>query len=204
MEENSKNDLRQQMRERRRTVDKSDRTAAGRTVCEKIIGRPVNLLTRAWRVCLYLSAKNEIPTRYIARAVWEAGRAVCVPAWSVTEKAYKLYALEPRTKLVTGHRGIKEPHVRIPVFPWDVDAFIMPGLAFDVFGGRLGYGKGYYDKILAKASKKVLKLALCYDWQLLDTPLPQEDHDIKVDWVITDRRAVKCQIPAAKRTGSLS
>ncbi len=193
------------MREKRHAVEKHTRTATGKAVCGKIVGNPVNLLTRAWRVCLYLSAKNEVPTRYIARAVWEAGREVCVPAWSANEKAYKLYAIAPRTKLATGHRGIKEPTVRIPVFPWDVDAFIMPGLAFDVFGGRLGYGKGYYDKILSKVSKKVLKLALCYDWQLLDTPLPQEDHDIKVDWIITDLRAVKCSSSAeVKRTDSPS
>ncbi|MDD4102437.1 MAG: 5-formyltetrahydrofolate cyclo-ligase [Kiritimatiellae bacterium] len=204
MDEKTKSEIRQQMREKRHAVDKQDRAAAGRVVREKIISSPVNLLTRAWRVCLYLSAKNEIPTRYIARAIWEAGREVCVPAWSNNEKTYKLYALDPRTKLITGHRGIKEPAVRIPVFPWEVDAFIMPGLAFDVFGGRLGYGKGYYDKILSKASKKALKIALCYDWQLLDTPLPQEDHDIKVDWVVTDQRAVKCSSPTATRRNSPS
>lgn len=193
MEENPKNDLREQMRERRYAVDKYDRTAAGKAVCDKIIGPPLNLLTGVWRVCLYLSSKNEIPTRYIARACWQAGREVCVPAWSVSAKTYKLYALEPHTKLVTGNNGIKEPLVRVPVMPWEVHAFIMPGLAFDIFGGRLGYGKGHYDKILSQAnSKATLKIALCYDWQLLDTPLPQEEHDIRVDWVVTDKRAVKC------------
>jgi len=83
--------------------------------------------------------------------------------------------------------------------PWDVDAFILPGLAFDRQGGRLGYGAGYYDRILAKASRTALKIAVCYDWQMLDTPLPQEPHDIPMDWIITEKRALRCEAasPAA-------
>mgnify|MGYP001164257101 CR=1 FL=1 len=199
MTENLKDEIRQQMRERRRAVEQNERTAAGRAVCERIIGSPVNLPTTVWHVCLYLSTKHEIPTRYIARAFWQAGREVCVPAWSTSEKAYKLYKLDPRTRLTTGRHGIREPAVRTPVAPWEPGAFILPGLAFDVFGDRLGYGMGHYDMILSKASTKALKIALCFDWQLLDTPLPQEEHDIRVDWVVTDKRAVKCQPPPRPR-----
>ena len=187
-----KADLRRQMLDRRRAVSTDIRTSSGKAACESIIGAPLNLLTRAWRVCLYLSAAGEIPTRYIARAVWEAGREVCVPAWSSTEKAYKLYAIDPSTRLVTGHYGIREPALRVPVMTWDVDAFIIPGLAFDSHGGRLGHGAGYYDRILGKASRHAPKIGLCYDWQLVDAPLPQEPHDIAMDWVVTDTQAIPC------------
>ena len=76
--------------------------------------------------------------------------------------------------------------------PWDVDAFILPGLAFDAQGGRLGYGAGYYDRILSKAARNAPKIALCYDWQVLEEPLPQEPHDIPVDWIVTDTRVIDC------------
>lgn len=193
----NKDEIRKQMRERRHGVSPEERRAAGKALCAKVIGSPIHLLMQAWRVCIYLSTKNEIPARYIARAVWEAGREVCVPAWSTTEKAYKLYAIDSHMRLITGHYGIREPAVRIPVMPWDTHAFILPGLAFDIFGGRLGYGAGHYDHMLVQAPRTAKKIALCYDWQVQDDPLPQESHDIAMDWIVTDKRAIDC---AANRT----
>jgi 5-formyltetrahydrofolate cyclo-ligase len=188
----TKDELRKQMREKRRAITSEARRAAGQTICEQVLGDSIRLMLRAWRVCIYLSTNNEIPTRYIARAVWENGRDVCVPAWSRSEEAYKLYAIGPRTQFIKGHHGIREPAVRIPVMPWDVDAFILPGLAFDANGGRLGHGAGYYDRILGKAARTTPKIALCYDWQVLDDPVPQEPHDIPVDWIVTDARVINC------------
>jgi len=188
----TKEEIRLQMREKRHAITDEERRAAGKTICKNLMGDTVNLLLHAWRACIYISTKHEIPTRYIVRAFWEAGREVCVPAWSTNDKVYKLYSLDPRTKLITGHHGIREPAVRIPVFPWDVDAFILPGLAFDTCGARLGFGAGHYDGILAKAAKSAPRIALCYDWQIVDEPLPQEEHDIPMDWVVTDERVIHC------------
>ena len=188
----TKEELRQQMRERRHAVTAEERKAAGKKISENVMGNTVNLMLRAWRVSVYLSTKNEIPTRYIVRALWEAGREVCVPAWSKNDKIYKLYALNARMKLITGHHGIREPDVRVPVFPWDVDAFVLPGLAFDACGSRLGFGAGHYDGILAKAPKTSPRIALCYDWQVVDEALPQEAHDVPMDWVVTDKRVIDC------------
>lgn len=192
--------IRQQMRERRHAVTESERKEAGRLICKNLMDQQIRLLLHAWRVCLYLSTKNEIPTRYIARAVWDAGREVCVPAWSVTDKTYKLSAITPTTKLAAGHHGIREPVVRIPILPWDVDAFVLPGLAFDLQGGRLGFGAGHYDGILAKATRHAPKIGLCYDWQLCEEPLPQDPHDIPMDWVVSEKRVVACA--ANRRAGT--
>ena len=199
----TKDDIRIQMREQRHAIGPEERRLAGLTVCEKIAGYPLNVLLRAWRVCIYLSTRHEIPTRYIARAVWAAGREVCVPVWSDLEGAYTLCALEPRMALVTGHHGIREPAVHIPVSPWDVNVFILPGLAFDAQGGRLGYGEGYYDAILGKATRAAMKIAVCYDWQVRETPLPLEPHDIAVDRIVTDMRVIDCaaQRKAAAQPG---
>ena len=188
----TKDEIRQQMRLKRHAVGDEERRLAGIAICEKLVGNPINLLLRTWRVCLYLSAKHEIPTRYIMRAIWEVRHEVCVPAWSTSERAYRLYAINPRTQLIVGHHGIREPAVREPVEPWEVEAFILPGLAFDTCGGRLGYGAGHYDTILSKSVRMALKIAVCYDWQALDTPLPQEPHDIAMDWIVTDKRVIDC------------
>jgi 5-formyltetrahydrofolate cyclo-ligase len=188
----AKAEIRLQMRERRHAVGPEERQAAGRRISELLAERPIQLAVRGWRVCIYLSTRHEIPTRYIARSVWEAAHDVCVPAWSTSEEAYRLYAMDAHTRLVTGHHGVREPEVRVPVQPWDVAAFIVPGLAFDRCGGRLGYGAGFYDGILAKAWRSALKIAVCYDWQVLDERLPQEPHDVAMDWIVTDQRVVDC------------
>lgn len=188
----TKDEIRQQMRQKRHAVNYEERRAAGLAICEKVIGHPIDLLLRTWRVCLYLSSTHEIPTRYIMRAIWEVRHEVCVPAWSASERVYRLYAMTPQTQLITGPHGIREPAIHDPVEPWDVEAFILPGLAFDICGGRLGYGAGHYDAILGKSVRMALKIAVCYDWQVLDTPLPQEPHDIAMDWIVTDKRVIDC------------
>ena len=188
----TKDEVRRQMRQKRHAIGQTERRAAGMAICKKVAGDPVYLLPRAWRTCIYLSTAHEIPTRYIARAVWESGHEVCVPAWSASLHAYRLYSLAPSAKLITGRHGIREPAVRIPVETWDVNAFILPGLAFDACGGRLGYGGGHYDALLNNAIRTVPKIAICYDWQVLDTPLPQEPHDIPMDWIVTDKRVINC------------
>ncbi len=194
----TKDEIRKQMREKRRLIKPEERKAVGKAICKKILEDPIRLLLRVWRISLYLSTKNEIPTRYIARAVWDAGREVCVPAWSATDEAYKLFLITPQMKLVPGHHGIREPLARLPVLPWDVDAFVLPGLAFDTLGGRLGFGAGHYDQILSKASKSATKIAVCHDWQIVDAPLPQEAHDIPMDWIVTDKRVIHCAENRAK------
>jgi 5-formyltetrahydrofolate cyclo-ligase len=107
-------------------------------------------------------------------------------------QTYGLFAYDPHMPLITGHRGIREPAVHIPILPWNVDCFIVPGLAFDSHGGRLGYGKGYYDRILAQTARTVPIIAVCYDWQVVDDPLPLEPHDIRIHMIITDQRLITC------------
>ncbi len=188
----SKEDIRAQIRERRQAVKPEERKESSRAIAKNVLGDQIHLLLHAWRVCVYLSTQHEISTRYIVRACWEAGREVCVPAWSRSNEEYRLYAIAPDIPLIKGRHGIREPAIRMPVLPWDVDAFILPGLAFDTLGGRLGFGAGHYDYILSKSARRSPKIALCYDWQVLDTPLPQEPHDIPMDWVVTDKRVIHC------------
>ncbi|MCL1920855.1 MAG: 5-formyltetrahydrofolate cyclo-ligase [Kiritimatiellaeota bacterium] len=193
MEQRTKDDIRQEMRERRREVSDERRRYTGKVIAEHVDGGEIALTRRAWRVSIYLSTKHEISTRHIRHAVWAAGRNVCVPAWSPDEAKYCLCELHPMMRLVTGKHGIREPVEQIHLAPWDADAFILPGLAFDAHGGRLGYGKGIYDGILSKANRAAIKIGICYDWQILSDPLPLEQHDMSVDWVVSDKRIINCK-----------
>jgi len=189
-----KNEIRREMNARRKEVSPGRRRYTAQAIAAHITeGRNIRLVMRAFRVSLYLSTHYEIPTRYIARAMWEAHREVCVPAWNEMDGRYGLCELQPSTRLITGKYGIREPAEQIPVMPWDADSFILPGLAFDQQGGRLGYGKGIYDSILSEANSTAIKIGVCYDWQIFDEPLPHESHDIRVDWVVSDKRVINCK-----------
>lgn len=189
----TKAEIRQEMRAKRKEIPQEKRLEAGQEIAKKLVESEIRLLLQAWKVALYLSMTHEIPTRYIVRSIWDAGREVVVPYWSASQESYQLTLMRPSTTFVTGKMGIREPQERIPVSPLEVDAFILPGLAFDLQGGRLGYGAGIYDAILSQARKSAPKIAICYDWQVLEDPLPLEPHDVRMDWLVTEKRVINCK-----------
>lgn len=180
------------MREKRYGIPFAERRLAGKTIAGKIEEYPIDLFLRTQMICIYLSTPHEIPTRYIARAAWQRDKTLCVPVWSQEEKRYRLDLLTPQTRLLTGKYGIREPAVHINVPVWNVNAFIVPGLAFDTQGSRLGYGGGYYDALLSQASSSVIRIGVCYDWQISETLLPREAHDRRLSWLVTDKRTISC------------
>ena len=74
----------------------------------------------------------------------------------------------------------------------EIDFVIAPGLAFDVFGNRVGYGGGFYDKFFKKTAEDVIRVALSYDFQLLDS-VPHSDLDEPVHFLITDVATLRCR-----------
>jgi 5-formyltetrahydrofolate cyclo-ligase len=90
--------------------------------------------------------------------------------------------------------GIREPKIN-KIYEKDIDDIdivIVPGAGFDNKGNRLGYGAGYYDKLLSKSKKKISAIALAFEEQIAEK-IPAEPHDIKVDIIITDNRLIKCK-----------
>jgi 5-formyltetrahydrofolate cyclo-ligase len=195
----TKDEIRDQMRTRRSQVSDDELLEAGRDIAERL--REMDCFQRSWRFCCYLGVGDEIPTRYIIRTCFESGREVCVPAWDSLNSRYGLFAFDEGMRLVKGRKGIREPEVKVPVQPWDVDVFVLPGLAFDLRGGRLGYGGGHFDRILAKAHSACNKVAVAFDWQVQETDLPLTEHDIRTDWILTSTRMIDCR---AKHTAPRS
>lgn len=90
----------------------------------------------------------------------------------------------PAADLVRGAFGILEPRAELKAAPVEsIDAFLCPGLAFDAKGGRLGRGRGFYDRLLAKARPDALAVGVCFPWQMVDDTFP-EAHDVVMDAVV--------------------
>ena len=93
--------------------------------------------------------------------------------------------------LIEGKLGILEPIEVMQIAYKNIDLVLVPGIAFDKEGHRIGYGFGYYDKFLRKVPKAV-KIGLCFDFQVVDR-IPREAHDVPVDFIVTEERVIECK-----------
>jgi 5-formyltetrahydrofolate cyclo-ligase len=127
----------------------------------------------------YHAFGSEVRTDMIIERARSLGKKVALP--SVEGDSLAFYELSSGKYLVKGRFGIMEP---LPYGPVDsIDLLVVPGIAFDRQGYRLGYGKGYYDKFLAK--ERTTTIGLGYSFQLLDS-LPKGRHDMKLDAIATE------------------
>ena len=128
----------------------------------------------------YLPYNQEVRTVPMLEQALKDGKKVAVP--KVYGDEMKFLYLDDLTKVSKGYAGIPEPIADGPVADDETALVLMPGLAFDPQGHRIGYGGGFYDKFLA-AEPNHPTLALCYEFQLLPE-LDTEEHDIPVDTVL--------------------
>ena len=156
------------------------------------------------KILLYVSFRSEVDTFDLLKYCIANGKATVLPRVDKQNNELKLYEIKDTGELVSGYFGIPEPKVsesrRMNVE--DIDLIVVPGVAFDGHCNRLGYGKGFYDKLLSKGKRQKAKgaisrqpsafiIALAYEEQIVEA-LPSEPHDIKMDKIITDKRIIEC------------
>ena len=175
-----KDEIRRMMRERRRALTPEERTAASAVICAKLAA--LNLHSP---VAVYLASPQEIDLSPFIRKMLASGGKVVAPRWN--GETYELAVLRglDEAHLRKGPMGILEPAEAEIVLPKEVEVWLVPGLAFARNGKRLGYGGGWYDRLLAAAPKDSLKLGIAHAFQVVDD-LPSEPHDILLAGVIDD------------------
>jgi 5-formyltetrahydrofolate cyclo-ligase len=144
---------------------------------------------RARTLMLYLAVRSEVRTRWFVPTAWAAGKRVVVPYCESGD--IQLFQLNSFDELLPAAMGVLEPKPELrhcpdrKVDPAELDLIVAPGLAFDRRGGRLGYGKGYYDRFLHQIRGDATKLAVCFQCQLFPE-IPVLPHDIRMDLVVTE------------------
>ena len=175
-----KNVIRAEMRTRRKAVTPEARAAAGKELSRRLFVENRALgaaISAKGPIAVYLASKEEIDLADFITAALSVGCAVVAPRWNGTD--YELVRLQDFATLVKGPHGILEPPAGPAVRPEDVRAWLVPGLAFTKDGGRLGYGGGWYDRLLCRAAKQTPKIGIAYGFQLVDE-LPTEPHDVRL------------------------
>lgn len=145
-------------------------------------------LRSAKTVHLFVSFGTEVDTGPIFRALWRQGARTVAPRVLPRQRLEHRVVSGP-DDLEPGFRSIPEPRVTCPlVSPAEIDLVLLPGVAFDPSGGRLGYGGGYYDRFLLACPAP--RVALAFSLQIVEA-VPREPHDLRADVVVTDTEVIR-------------
>ncbi len=182
-----KNTVRGLSKKNRKSMSASQRSAADKLITDAAVDL-IKKFDREIPVYCYVSMPEmEVATDGIIRFAIERGMTVIVPKCVRENVRLEHYAISSRSCLAKGYYGIEEP---VPEKCRRVNAphkgiCIVPGLAFDEYGIRMGWGMGFYDRFLE--SFEGLKIGLCYECCLFSGSLPHDEYDAKMDIVISEK-----------------
>lgn len=178
------------MRSRRKALSPENRERTSEIICQKLINdtdivSAVEPFDGDGALAVYLASKEEIDLSVFIADMLGRGVTVVSPRWN--GETYELAKIKSLAAddLRPGPMNIQEPAEADIVEPKDVSAWIIPGLAFTKNGKRLGYGGGWYDRLLSSARSDSLKIGVAHDFQIVDD-LPSEPHDIRLTRIVTN------------------
>ena len=181
--------LRNQMQVKFAALTVADVHAKSAAIWERLAVLPE--FAQATRLLIYVSMGKEAETHGLIQQLLAMGRQVCAPAFDAAERRYVARTVHNfHSDLAVGQFGILEPKPGAAEFAArdPIDVALVPGLAFDETGNRLGRGMGYFDRLLPGIGGA--KIALAYDFQILKE-IPAEAHDARVDFIVTEIRVVE-------------
>lgn len=193
MRKNSdKKTIRQEILHKRDSIPENIKKEKDTAIRQRIIRLPE--FTDAETILFYASFRSEVDTSEMIKITLGQGKRAILPKVDKENKKLKLYEIKNMNELVQGYMGISEPSVSEGKLTEldDIDLIIIPGAAFDIHGNRLGYGAGFYDRLLSGMKNKIPVIAPAYEEQIVEK-IPSEPHDVKVTKIVTDMRVIECE-----------
>ena len=175
--------LRKEVLHKRNSMSHFEISTKSKLIQQKLIGSPV--FNQSKSIGLYLAIGSEVQTREIINYALDLGKTVLLPR--IMSNDLRFYVVDQKdfeeNSFDVNRFGIKEPKIDKPAD--FIDLLIIPGIVFDTYGFRIGYGYGYYDKYLT-INKYSKSIGLAYDFQFIKKPIPILPHDRKIDVLITE------------------
>ncbi len=181
----TKSQLRTTLIRQLKQQEENERRRSSEAIWRKVVR--LTAFRRARTVCCYVALPYEVQTWRMIEEMLKQGKRVVVPRVRPRTKRLQLAEVrDPRAELARGAFGVWEPvaPARRPVPTRELDLVLVPGIAFDRRGHRLGHGHGYFDRFLARVPKATPTVGLAFRFQLLDR-LPTAAHDLAVSRVLT-------------------
>jgi 5-formyltetrahydrofolate cyclo-ligase len=191
--EEDKRRMRAAIRTLRDALTPDERMAEERACHARLLQLPA--LQKARVVLMYMSFGSEMDTHALLDTLVASGKRVASPRVDAVANSLVLQEVQSHQALEAGVWGILQPKPEAVTLAIDeVDFVLLPGLAFDRQGGRLGYGAGYYDRLLAASTSRnvgVTYAAMAFTCQIVDC-VPTVSHDVSIDTIITPREVIHC------------
>ena len=187
-----KKTIRQEILQKRKLLSQEELLSKSKTIFQSI--KNLSIYQAAQNVMLYIDFRNEVKTGFIMEDLLTRSKGTVVPISVIgTREMILSQVLDPEKELARSSYGILEPkpeYIR-KINPAILDLVIVPGIAFDSEGYRIGYGGGYYDYFFSTMERPIVSIALAFDLQIIET-VPKEDYDRPVDYIITESRIIDC------------
>lgn len=186
----AKQALREQVRGELDRLGPAERAAAAAQARARLAAQPV--WQTAQRVLLFASLPEELDLWPLLSEALAVGKSVALPRFVAETKSYEACTIrDPERDLQMGHFGIREPkRACAPLPSHGLDLILVPGVAFDLQGRRLGRGKGYYDQLLKELRGRTCGVA--FEQQVV-AEIPVETHDVRLDCILTPTRWVEVE-----------
>lgn len=183
----TKQTLRTEMKKRRQSLTPAEIQSRSDRICRQLAALPA--YQNAKTIVLYAAAFGEANPAALLPALWESGKTVCLPKCMENPRTLQMLTLPPAGKLIPGAYGILIPADGEILAPAEIDFVVVPGIAFDRQGARVGFGAGYYDRFLSQS--QAVKVGFCYDFQVVET-VDTAPHDVRMDYIVTESELIFC------------
>jgi len=185
----AKKKLRQSILKKRDAIDINTKTIWDNQIFSSFINS--NHYQNASTIFTFVSFGSEVDTHKIIKFALSDNKIICVPKTS-KKNGIEVFRINGFDDLEVGYFKILEPIANCEkISPAKIDFILMPGLAFNRVGDRIGYGGGFYDRFLLNISTSVDKIALAYHFQVVED-IPTTENDIKIDGIITNKEVIHC------------
>ncbi len=185
--------LRKELLEKRDAIPPEVRRVKSRLIGDRLL--TLDEIRNARTVFIFASFRSEVDTSGLIDRLLADGKRIVLPVVEREHHKLLLYEIRDSVELRPGYMGIPEPSVRTEdrhAEIGDIDAVVIPGAGFDLAGNRLGYGGGYYDRLLSGLERRIPVIAPAFEEQVADS-VPSEPHDVGVDMIVTDRRVIRAR-----------
>jgi len=189
---NDKKILRKEILAKRKNINTVEKEEKDRKILEKFYESKYYI--EAKNIFIYISYDSEINTKGIINKALKDNKKIYVPRTEFKTRFMDAVEITSLDNVIESEYGILEPSIEEPhIEPNELDLIVVPGVAFDRNGGRIGYGAGFYDRYFKRISKdrikRITKLALAYDLQVLDN-IPMNEQDVPVNYIITEKEFI--------------
>ena len=194
---NTRKEVRDRIKMQRRSMSRDDAVKKSEAIAEKLFG--LQDFRDASTVAFYAEKHDdrEVCTEEMIKRSMRMQKTIALPVTYKAERRLRFFKTKNYSEL---HATPKNFYIPEPIpseknmiAESDFDLVLVPGIAFNLDGYRLGWGFGFYDDFLSRVSRKTKRIGLAYELQIADFPV--ESHDIPVDKIITEKRIVECKHP---------